>query len=204
MSESSDLLLREGLEGEIRKRIASPQGQGSCEHLGAFVGRLSVCESHEQLELHRVELLGSDPQTVPGRSRLDHVGAQELAEARDPVVKGCHRGPRRMLVSERVQQRLAGDDLIDPKQQRGEQRPLLRATQIHQPVVACDFEWSVSGIAAQPGGCNRWRNPCLSAAWSRRRSMFARRSRRNPGNPWTCSYPRGVQVLVLGTGESAV
>ena len=106
-----------------------------------FRGRKRRVDSHERRpapELERarrilllvleeageVELAGLDPQPVTVADRLDAVRAEQLPQAMDRDLERVLHARGRILAPERIDQRVAPDDLVCVQEQKGQERAL--------------------------------------------------------------------------------
>src|SRR5213083_1969284 len=95
--EPRDLLPGERLVAELRQRLASPQGERIVEQRRTPYRLARSRSVDEAPDAGEVELLGAEPHDVPGRPRLDHVGAERLPELRDEVLERGDGRRRRAL-----------------------------------------------------------------------------------------------------------
>ena len=122
--EAADLLPRETGVGDVGQGRATPQREG--------VDQLPAPLAGEALETLGVELVGFDPDRVPGRPGRDPVPAQPSPEVGDVHLKRLLGGVRRALLPQGVDQPVPRHDLIGMEEQHGEERPLLRAAEIER------------------------------------------------------------------------
>ena len=131
--EPNDLRLGERLPGEVGERGPAPEGERRAQGLA---GRRRVTHRErrspfpaEPDELEQVDSRRIDHEPVTGRRRLEGAVRQELPQLRDvdlDRVPGCVRG---LLAPERIDQAIAGDDLVRLQQESGQQRPALLAAE---------------------------------------------------------------------------
>jgi hypothetical protein len=139
--EPRDLDLRERLEGEVRKRRPSPESQGFAEQRRSPPSLLGLTRlGDEALEAVEIDLLGVEDEPIPRCVRLDGLGSQLLAEARDEVLERADRGLRRFSGPQLLDEPVGRDDLADAKQEQSQQGPLLRTAELELPAVDQDLE----------------------------------------------------------------
>jgi hypothetical protein len=115
---------------DIGERAAAPERKRR--------GGLAGCD--ERLEALEVELARVDAKPVTGRLRLQAVLAQQLAQLGHVDLQRLRRRLGRLVVPERVDQTVRGDGPVPLQEERGEQRPLLRAAQLERAAVVEDLE----------------------------------------------------------------
>jgi hypothetical protein len=148
--EPCDLRLGETAVGDVGERLSTPK-----------VKRLLRPAIFDQeSEAGEIELSVCDAEQVAGRLRLQAPTAEQLAHLGDVSLKRFVGGLRRLLVPERVDQAVGGDDLVRVHEQACEQRPLLGAAEVERfsfvehferaedsEVHPCSLAWS--GLSAR-------------------------------------------------------
>jgi len=124
-----DLALGEVVVGEIGERTAAEER----ERVG------SVAVAQQRLEPLGI---GSDPfaEDVAAAGGHDRVAPERAAEPRDERLQGLGRRDRRMLAPEVVDQPLRRQRLAAVDREIGEQRGLLAAAELHDPIALTDLE----------------------------------------------------------------
>ena len=138
--EAADLVLGEGLEGEVGEGRSSPERQRVAQQLHPFFGSRLTRVRAQALEARQVEAARIDLQHVPGRSRLDRIRAEQLAELGDEILEGRRRRLRRRLAPQIRDEALARDDLARVDEQEREQPALLLAAERDGTTLAHDLE----------------------------------------------------------------
>ena len=110
------LRLVHGLSRQVGERRADPEREGTAEILGR-VGRTPGSERRcrllrEPLEPAEVELRRIEGQAVARPVPLDALGAERPAQPVDVDLQRRHRGPRRLVAPERVNQPVARHDRV--------------------------------------------------------------------------------------------
>jgi hypothetical protein len=136
--EPPDLVLREGLVGEVGQRRSAPERECLLEPRRRS-GRLLVAGLlDEGLEARRVERV--DPQGVAGRLSNQCAVAEHPSQPRDVALNVLRRGRRRPLSPELVDEPVDRDDLAGAQEQDREQGARLAGRKLERPVVARDLE----------------------------------------------------------------
>ena len=128
LREAGDLGLREPDVAQVGEWLAAPETECLTQVASALLGiepSTRLFEPH--LEAIGVELAGLDSQRVAGRGSLDAISAQHAAQPRHVAVQRGHRGRRRRLAPQRVDQQVPPDDLVRAQQQVPEQSALSAA-----------------------------------------------------------------------------
>ncbi len=128
--EPSDLRLGEALVGELGERGVPPERQRLLQ-LPLFL---------QALEAREIELIGFDPQQIAGHLRLHALPAEHLSELRDVHLQSLVRRRRRLVVPQRVDQPVAGDDPVRLHQEQSQKRALLLPAEIERSSVRQDLE----------------------------------------------------------------
>ena len=147
-----DLGLSECVEGEICEGGPAPERQ-SFEQRPSGLLRISLAKRapavfHEPLESIAVEVVGRDAEHVPGTACEEDLfciaalvqAAERLSKLRDVDLCGLHGGRRWMTLPQLVDQPIDRDDLVSVKQQDGQERPLLDATQVNLASLRPDLD----------------------------------------------------------------
>jgi hypothetical protein len=117
---------RELVVAKVRQRLAAEERERLAELPRTRGQNISSRRGDESLEAVSVQLIAlRKPQSVSGRSRLDPLGTEPLAEGRDVTVQRLPRGLWRARTPQGLYQLVDRHDLARPKQQEREQRALL-------------------------------------------------------------------------------
>jgi hypothetical protein len=149
--EPRDLALGEVVEREVVERRTAPQRQ-----------RLLVAILVEQrAKAVEVELVRFDAQQVARRPRLEPAVAEQPAQPRHVAVQRRHRGGRRRLAPQRVEEPVLGDDLVRAQQQVAEQRALTPALDRERTALLHDLQRAQDPEldARSPRSERRYRTP---------------------------------------------
>src|SRR5581483_1119180 len=128
--EACGLSGREPVIGEVGQRRPAPER----ERLGQLPLAVQPAEPLE------VELPVLDAESVPRRVRLHALFPEQLPQRRDVHLQRLVRRLRRVVLPEGVEQPVLRDDLVRVQQQDGQERPLLRAAQVDDPVAGDDLQ----------------------------------------------------------------
>ena len=121
-----DLLLRKRLVAELVEGRPLPQGERCAQRLGV-AGRPSFVE--QALEHLDVELVGLDAQDVATPSGQKPPIAESAPKPQDVLLKNLRSRRGRTLTPERVDETLAGDDLVPVQKEQREQRSMPSAAE---------------------------------------------------------------------------
>lgn len=130
----------DGLASEIGERRADPERKRLSKILRSF-GRASRfercgCSLDEPVEPAEVELRRVEPQPVAGSVPLDAIRPQGSAQPVHVDLERRHRGRRRFVGPEHVDEPVARDDRVRVQEQGGQQRALLRRSEGERAVVS--------------------------------------------------------------------
>ena len=128
--EAGELRPGEAPVGELGERRATPEGK----RLAGPAACLQIAEPRE------IELVWFDGKQVAGRTRPQPLLADQLPEARDVHLQGLLRRVRRVVLPERVDQPVTGDDGVRVEEQRGQQRTLLGTAEVERLPVGDDLQ----------------------------------------------------------------
>ena len=135
--EPRDLVLREGLEGEVGERRTAPERQR--------LVRLAL--PGQPAEALEVELAVGDRDDIPRRFRLEAVWPEQLAQLRHVHLERLRRGPRRRLLPERVDQAIRRDNAIAVEEQNRKQGFGLVACDVDQSRIVAHLERTEHSVA---------------------------------------------------------
>ena len=155
--QSLDRRVRERLVHQVGERRSAPKGECLAEEVrGPFrvllSQRLRRVSGHT-LEHRQVKLVGSKPNRVAGRARLDsRRRPEQLPQVGDLPLhllqRRCGSSPGVELVCEAID----GDDAVRVQEQYRERRPLLRAAKLERAALADDLEWPQDPELEQSAG----------------------------------------------------
>jgi hypothetical protein len=91
--QTSDLTLRERLEGEVRQRRTAPEPERRSQSASPGLTGEHPSLPDQALEAAEISLVGRGVEHVAGSLGLHAIGAERLPEVRDHVLE---RGPRRL------------------------------------------------------------------------------------------------------------
>jgi hypothetical protein len=123
--QTGDLGLGEAPIAEVGERGASPQREGLAQR--------ALCL--QPLEARQIQLVGLHAKHVAAGLRLQAILAELLAQLRDVDLKRLDGRFGRLLLPERVDQPVAGDDPVGLDQEQGQERSVLLPAQIERPAV---------------------------------------------------------------------
>ena len=142
----ANLVLGKRLVLEVRKRRTAPEPERLAQHvarLPLFPFRQEppapVAQAFEALQVEGSRL---DLKTVPRGPGLNGGRTEQLPQLRDVHLDHLRGGWGRMLAPELVHDPRRRDDLVDPQQEHGEERSLLRAGERELTAVVPDRERS--------------------------------------------------------------
>ena len=130
--EAGDPVMGEACGGELGKRRAAPQRE-RCS---------GISVPHESLEALEIELVLLHLDAIAGRFGLHAVPAERLAQVRDVDLHRLLCRLRPLILPERVDQALGGDDLVRVQEEHRQQRAVLGACQGHHSLPVDHVEWT--------------------------------------------------------------
>ena len=130
--EAGDPVPGEAGLGELGQRCAAPERE-----------RFSrIAFLHKALAAREVELVIVERDEIAGRLRLHAVLAERFPQLRDVDLKRLLRRRRALLLPERVEQAVGGNDVVRVQQEHREQRPVLGASQSDDLPPVGHGEWA--------------------------------------------------------------
>ena len=128
--EAGDLALGEPLVGELGERRTTPERQRFFQP--------PVLD--QPLKTHDVELVIRDVHQSSRAPWSARGPSDRLAQLRDVDLEGLLRSPRRLVLPERFDQALGGDDLVGVHQKHRQQRPVLGARELDRSLFLDHLE----------------------------------------------------------------
>ena len=144
------LVRQRAMAGQVAERRTAPErqrlAQDGVRPLGVPGRERDRAPLGQRREPLGVALAGHDVQDVAAVARDERV-ADRAPDARDEVVQAARGRRRRRVLPQRIDQAVAGDDLIGVRQQHGKEEALAPLGQCHGARAVLDLQWTENLIA---------------------------------------------------------
>ena len=147
------LVRQHAMSGQVPERRTAPErkrlAMGGVRPLGVPGGERGGAPLGQRREPLGIQLAGLDAQDVAAVARDERV-ADRPPHAGDEVVQAARRRRRGRVLPQRIDEAVAGDDLIGVRQQHGKEKALAPLGQRHGARAVLDLQWTENLIAHFP------------------------------------------------------